>query len=130
MTAYGLTRWGRTYTFQRYAPPAINPATGRLQPSAPVLNDGQPWTMLAVVQPISGMQALMLPEGLRDRQGVTVYTDVMLQVSDDAKQLFGDRFTWNDYVYEITSRFDWGTAPLPNKHYKYLAFRPKPGQTR
>ena len=127
MTAGGLLRKGQQYTFQRYTAPQVNQGSGQLVRPTAILNNGQPWTMIASIQPLSGMQVLILPEGFRDRMGVTVYCDTLLQVSDVAKRLFGDRFTWNGYLYETTFRQDWITAPLPNAHFKFLAFRPKPG---
>ena len=127
MAAGPLLRKGQQYTFLRYTPPKINQGTGQLTRATAILNNGNPWTMLASIQPMTGMQVLMLPEGFRDRQGVSVYCDTLLQVADEAKQLFGDRFTWNGYLYECTFRQDWITAPLTNAHFKFLAFRPKPG---
>ena len=127
MTASGLLRKGQQYTFLRYGKPSIGTGTGQVVRSVAILNNGNPWTMIASIQPMTGMQVLMLPEGFRDRQGVSVYCDTLLQVADDAKQLFGDRFTWNGYLYETTFRQDWITAPLPNAHFKFQAFRPKTG---
>lgn len=127
MAAGGLYRKGKQYTFKRYAQPTINQGTGQVTKAAAILNNGQPWTMWAVIQPLTGMQVLMLPEGFRNRSGVTVYCDTELQVTDEDYNLFGDRFTWNGYLYQVTFRQDWSSAELPNLHYKFVAFKIKPG---
>ena len=114
-----IQRHGAPYTFMRYAKPAQT--HGQVQLPTEILNDGQPWMMFASIQPIRGMMVLMLPEGYRDRGGVTVYTETPMQLCDDTKGIYGDRFTWNGYLYEVTFRADWTGKRL--NHLEYQAFK-------
>lgn len=114
-----LARHGQRYTFTRYGAPVM--AGGELQARQPVLNNGQPWTMWASIQPIAGFAVMLLPEGLRNRAGVEVWGDTLLYPVDETKKLLGDRFTWNGYIYEVTTREDWTNTDLV--HYHYRAFK-------
>ena len=116
-----IARKGQIYTFIRYAPATLNKQTGQATPQSEVLNNGQPWQMLASIQPIMGFKALMLPEGFRDRAACTVYTETLLQLADEARKTWGDRFNWNGYWYEVTFRQDW-TGVLLN-HFAYQCFK-------
>jgi hypothetical protein len=114
-----LARKGQLYTFVRYAPPRT--VNGQLADPVEILNNGQPWTMVASIQPITGMKTLILPEGFKTRSGCTVYTETKLNLADSDKKTLGDHFQWNGYWFEVTFRLDWTGRNL--NHYAYQAFK-------
>jgi hypothetical protein len=115
-----LQRHGLIYPFIRFEPPSI--ANGQGVRRVQIPNDpatGKPWSMLASIQPLGAFATLMLPDALRNRATVRVYTQTLLQLDDETKKLYGDRFTWNSYIYEITARDDWSASDMD--YYKFLA---------
>lgn len=112
-----IDSFGRLYTFKRYSAPVM--VHGQAQQPVEVLNNGLPWKMMASIQPISGFQVLALPEGMRNKELLKVYTTTSLQMADESSGTIGDRFTWNGRLYEIISKFNWADTDLT--HYKFVA---------
>ncbi len=109
--------FGKTYPFKRYAAPTND--HGQLQ--KPVEVTPGTLTMVASVQPLGTFEAINLPEGLRNKDAVRIYTETQLRVADEAKGLLGDRFMYKERLYEVTMGTDWTDNPLSLTHLKYIA---------
>jgi len=74
-------------------------------------------TVSASVQPVSGRERLLLPEAMRTKETIKVYTDVELKTMLD--QLKSDRFAYNGKDYEVIIVEDWShDTDIP--HYKSI----------
>ena len=72
-------------------------------------------TVDASVQPMTGRERLLLPEAMRTKETIKVYTKVELFTMLDNQK--GDKFTWNGKVYKVFSVEDWShNTDIP--HYK------------
>lgn len=58
-------------------------------------------TVTAGVQPMNARERLLLPEGIRSRAAVKVYSDDELIAADEATGRRGDRFTWEGKTWEV-----------------------------
>ncbi len=96
-----ITRFGTTLTVQRYAAPTTD-GHGRIIPAVP-----ESLSITASVQDVSGRELMRLPEGLRTRDLVTVYTTDDLRGADDAAGTPPDRFTLGTNTYEVQMVEDW-----------------------
>jgi hypothetical protein len=108
-------KYSADYVFKRYAAPSS--AKGQAQARTEILNNGNPWTMRASIQPMKGYEMMMLPEGLRNSEVKKVYTQTVLQVASEDTQLLGDRLTIDGKTYEIKYREDWSGKALPYQKY-------------
>lgn len=79
-------------------------------------------TILALIEPITGMETLNLPEGWRDKGAITIWSEILLQIADDQKGQLGDRVSWNGYIYEVRLRADW-ERPVFLNNLEYIAFK-------
>lgn len=75
---------------------------GRFTPATPTTFD-----IAASVQPVSGRDLLRLPEGLRTRELVAVFTGGDLRTADEAAGLAADRFVYGGRTYEVQTLEDW-----------------------
>lgn len=114
-----LERFSKPYTFHRYGRQVID--NGKLKRPVEVLNDGQPFTMVAAIQRLKEFEAQLLPEGLRNRASIKLWTLTPMNVLDEKKGIFGDRLTWKGTLYEVMAVDDWTDGPLD--HRRYLAFK-------
>lgn len=64
-------------------------------------------TLTAMVQPVSGRDLLRLPEGLRTRELVAVFTPTALRTTDEHAGTPADRFTWQGRTYEVQLVEEW-----------------------
>ena len=74
-------------------------------------------TIYGSVQPVSGQELLVLPEGRRTSEVVKVYTDSELNTSEIGQD--PDRMMWRGHLYEIAMK-----APHQSNvinHFKYYA---------
>lgn len=76
------------------------------------------FTIMASVQPLSGEEMQMLPEGRKDTQAVRIYTDTPLKtVSEDNP----DILLYAGNSYEVTTVEPWQSNVI--SHYKCLAVK-------
>lgn len=86
--------------------------------------DGSPQalTIKASVQPVSGRERAMLPEGDREREMVKLYSDTELKPSSQANQKAGDVVTWEGRDYLVTSCQLWKNPfGVLGSHWKCMA---------
>lgn len=74
-------------------------------------------TLYASIQPAIGQELLVLPEGLRTRATVKVYTDQELNTSENGQS--PDRIEWQGHVYEIAMKAPYQSGVI--NHFKYFA---------
>lgn len=63
----------------------------------------------AVVAPLRGKEVEVLPEGLRTKRALQVFSTVALQSTDEAAGIRGDRFAWGGETFEVQLVEDWQT---------------------
>jgi hypothetical protein len=112
-----ISSFGLSYTFKRYGKPTS--VKGQEVMPTEVLNNGQPWTMVASVQQLGFYESVNLPEGLRNKDVCKLYTQAIMQVPDERQGLLGDRFIHRGFTYEVTKVAAWqeGTDLPYNKYY-------------
>lgn len=74
-------------------------------------------TLYASVQPAIGQELLVLPEGLRTRATVKIYTDQELNTAENGQT--ADRIEWRGHVYEIAMKAPYQSDVI--NHFKYYA---------
>lgn len=81
--------------------------------------DGTPnlVTIYGSVQPVSGQELNVLPEGLRTRETVKIYTDSELNTAEVSQR--PDRLEWRGKVYEIAMKSPYQSGVI--NHFKYYA---------
>lgn len=108
-----IERFARTYTYQRRNPTTL--VKGRV-----AADDLQaPVSFRATIQPLSGRELLLLPEGQRVREYVKIYTDAALKMTDQPSKTKGDLVTYNGCQWEVTQANTWD--PDNYAHSKFLA---------
>lgn len=75
----------------------------------------------ASVQPVSGDDLLRMPEGLRTRDVVAIYTADSLRTANETDGIAADHVVHQDEEYEITSVERWTLPMLP--HYRAIGVR-------
>lgn len=75
---------------------------GRVTPPTPTT-----YSVNANVQPLSGSELLRLPEGLRTRETVALWTDVDLRTADESAGVLADTVAINGRTYEVELVEDW-----------------------
>lgn len=93
---------GTTLTVTRRAAPTTD-GRGRV-----VAGAASTFAIAASVQPVSGRDLLRLPEGLRTRELVAVFTSGALRTNDDATRAPPDTFAWQGATYQVEKLEDWG----------------------
>lgn len=78
------------------------------------------FNVLAVVQPLTGKDILLLPEGQRITQAFKVYTSFAMQTVNSEKTKKADTISINDEEFEIHSVEPWGWHLA---HFKCVAVR-------
>ncbi len=117
-----IADFAKPYAFTRYLPATVT--KGKMDPKSIVVNDpatNLPWTMDASVQNLKYSEVMVLPENLRNRDAVNVFTQTQLQTANPQGNLLGDRFTYKGYIYEIMKSVDWTDYDLP--YFKFVAVR-------
>lgn len=71
-------------------------------------------TVNASVQPTTPDEMQMLPEGERDRQAFTLYSDTELLVSNDNTQQPSDRVQIDGATYKASARAPWQNSIIPH----------------
>lgn len=74
----------------------------------------------AVVLPLGPKEVDLMPEGLRTRQLLQLFTVDAPQVLDETAQTPGDRFVWLGETYEVQRSEPWGPAA---NYYRSVAVR-------
>lgn len=77
----------------------------------------EPITIYGSVQPVSGQELMVLPEGLRTRETVKIYTDTELNTAEFNQR--PDRLEWRGKVYEIAMKAPYQSGVI--NHFKYYA---------
>jgi hypothetical protein len=84
------------------------------RPGAPTLDAGRVVegrstvvTTQASVQPVSGRELLRLPEGLRTRELVAVYSPVELRTANATSGALADQVAYGGATYEVQLVEDW-----------------------
>jgi hypothetical protein len=95
-------------TMTRVAAGGYVSGSGGDGPSSPVVFDP------SVVLPLRGRELEVLPEGLRTRMAVQVFTVDPPQVTSETAGTKGDRFTWGGNTFEVQLLDPWG--PMANYH--------------
>lgn len=73
-------------------------------------------TVIAVVQPMTARERLLLPESVRSRAAVKLYTDAAMTPADETTQRTGDRFSWDGRTWEVFETAHQAAGTLA--HYK------------
>lgn len=78
--------------------------------------EGEPETLIirASVQPTSPDDMEMLPEGRRDRQAFTLYSDDPFRTADDNEGTNADRVEIDGVTYEVSARAPWQNSIIPH----------------
>jgi hypothetical protein len=100
-----------TYTVTRYA--ARTYTKGRLDSAST-----STVTIDAVIQPLSGRDLQLLPEGSSALESIAIWTRTALRVSAASQQ--ADRISYGNETYEIQNVTVWAT---PGGYYKAIASR-------
>lgn len=74
-------------------------------------------TLYASVQPAIGQELMVLPEGLRTRATVKIYTDQELNTAENGQA--PDRIEWQGHMYEIAMKAPYQSDVI--NHFKYFA---------
>jgi hypothetical protein len=82
--------------------------------AVPGLSAVQTFAIVASVQPASGRDVERLPEGLRDRETMALFTATELRVAVPASGLPGDRLEVDGFTFEVHAHERW--AALGNFH--------------
>lgn len=90
----------RPVTVTRRGAPTVT--KGRVTPATPTTH-----SINANVQPLSGSELLRLPEGLRTRETVALWTDGDLRTADESAGVLADTVTVSGRTYEIELVEDW-----------------------
>jgi len=104
-------------TVKRYTAAAL--VKGVYQPVTPTT-----FTIKASVQPMSGDEVLTLPEGDREKELQTVYTDTLLRTIDQDTKTEADRVVWNGSDYEVIKVRPYQMGALD--HYECIIARVNP----
>lgn len=78
-----------------------------------------PATFIGSIQPASGKDVALLPEGRRDKGSVKIYSNEPLKVSLEGSNTSGDIVLWQERRWEIITAIPNQNSLIP--HYKYLA---------
>lgn len=73
------------------------------------------------IQPVNQRERQLLPEAVRDTQIIKMYHETALQITNDRTNKKGDKFTYNNNVYQVISSSDWNTGDYDIKYYKSFA---------
>jgi hypothetical protein len=95
---------GRALDVIRRLPPDV--AYGRVQ-SAPAEKIVK---CMASIQPLTSRELEYLPEGLRNKGAVRVFSDMLLLTIDSSEHRLADRFYDNGALWEVYKADDWGSV--------------------
>ena len=78
--------------------------------------------IMASVQPMMPSEIKMLPEGRRNFEGIKIYSDVKLKVSDELNNKNASILEYDGKKYEVQRVFNWAIGTdIP--HYEILAVK-------
>lgn len=111
-------------TLRRSVPAVFNSSTGRFtQPSSFKPDE----TLSAAVYRTSVKEAEILPEGVRNKQLLTLFTTKQLLGASSANGTDGDRIVYRGDVYEVFQTEDWFNT---GSYFKSIAIRQSPAGGR
>lgn len=113
MTNRIIERFASTYTYQRRNQNVK--VDGHTSP--PTLQT--PVEFRASIQPLSGRDRLLLPEGDRNRNFVRIYTDTQLTMESQVGKTLGDIVTYAGKTWQVQETDDWNLNAY--KHFKFIA---------
>lgn len=99
--------------------PAAAMAKGRYQAVTPTT-----FTIVASIQPMGGDEILMLPEGDREKEVLSLFTETELRVADQDNKTESDRVAWEGSDYEVIKVRPWKMGALD--HYECVIARVNP----
>ncbi len=70
------------------------------------------------VQPLSGKEKLILPEGIREKEAYKLYTSFALKTVDEVAKTKADRITIFGKTFEVVKLAIWQNNVIP--HYKVI----------
>ena len=109
-----ISRFASPYTYARPNPQGTTAAGG----AAPMTWAAKaPFS--ASIQPLSGRELMILPEGERTRERIKIYSETVLQVADQVRGTKGDLVQYNNRNWEVQAMQRWDLNDFP--FYKYLA---------
>lgn len=108
-----IERFASTYTYQRRAAQVLD--KGRTAPATLAA----PVSFRASIQPLSGRDRLLLPEGDRDRDFIRIYTDTQLTMESQAARTLGDLVSYGGRTWQVTESNDWNLNDYA--HFKFVA---------
>jgi len=110
-----IDRFGTYYTLRRYDPGIY--VKGRWEPGS-TFTETQ---IVASIQPSTGKEREILPEGERTKEVIRIYTKYGLRQPIEQQNVKGDRISYKGRSYEVrmveTWDFDWNDMA----HFKALA---------
>ncbi len=95
--------------------------TGGWINGAAIPNPPQALVVSATVQPLSGHDLLILPEGERTTERIWLYTDTELQTASGAQGTTPDVVTWRGIQYQVQRVDRWQETALA--HFRAMAVR-------
>lgn len=108
-----ITTWNETITLKRKA--AGTYVNGRWVPGSVTTS-----SIRATVEPMKPQELQILPEGLRSRLPIYIYTNEELKTASVADSKEPDILTYNDLDYEVHQVQNW-TQMIP--HFKVMCLR-------
>jgi len=113
MTLIG--RFGTTYTIKR-------PGVGSRVDGRWVAAATGDVSIVASVQPMNHHEALLLPEGWRDRGAIKIYTATELRAANPDAKTKGDQIVYQGFNWEVQTVDPWDEAKdIP--HFKCIALK-------
>lgn len=110
-----ISRFGTTYTLRRYE--AGEYVKGRWVAGGTYTET----SIIASIQPVTGKERELLPEGERTKEVIRIYTKYGLRQAIEQQNVKGDQISYKGRVYEVrmveTWDFDWNDMA----HFKAIA---------
>lgn len=105
-----------TLSVTRYATGDWTTSKGRYTPGS-----NSVLSVVASVQPMTPKETRLLPEHLRNRGIIKLYTETELKPVSPTNNTLADTFTWRGNDYVVWGVESWINTDIP--HYKVIAFK-------
>lgn len=117
-----IQKFAKPYTYREFGPGKYVGVDWQDGAEVP----GSPKTALMSIQPMTARERLLLPEGQREKDAVNVYTEALMQTTQQlpgggqSGPVKGALIQYEGRDWEVKNRQDWTKTRYP--FYKYQAF--------